>query len=259
MGMDLYSGTFTRYYARNWKTKLQQWAEENKFEFQTITPESNKVEDRRLSSEEIQANVEIWRDNLLNAIRSQLNTEVIPWQENNTAPYYTDKPDWTAFEALLLFIACKTYNEPLPDKIGKKMSFEDFEISKRAYEDLKLRWSLLSGTICWLPLDEYFVFEGELPLGEGHISTTACLLQELEKINEFGWNADEQTIKSWCETEGYIYADAPIVDLPGGIQAHPASNDYQWDTESLAKYAYSIFCQAAKFSSVNRVPILMDY
>ena len=29
MGLDIYAGTLTRYYSHNWKTAVQQWAEEN--------------------------------------------------------------------------------------------------------------------------------------------------------------------------------------------------------------------------------------
>ena len=32
-----------------------------------------------------------------------------PWQEDNEKPYYTDKPDWDAFGAMLLVAACRTY------------------------------------------------------------------------------------------------------------------------------------------------------
>lgn len=28
MGLDIYAGTLTRYYAQNWKSVTQQWAEE---------------------------------------------------------------------------------------------------------------------------------------------------------------------------------------------------------------------------------------
>lgn len=35
--------------------------------------------------------------------------------------------------------------------------------------------------------------------------------------------------------------------------------DAQYDTESLAKFAFSIFWKAAKFSLEERVPILMDF
>ena len=43
MGMDLYAGTLTRYYAHNWKTVGQQWAEENGYGFHRITPDGAPV------------------------------------------------------------------------------------------------------------------------------------------------------------------------------------------------------------------------
>ena len=33
MGLDIYAGTLTRYYSHNWKTVVQQWAEENGYAF----------------------------------------------------------------------------------------------------------------------------------------------------------------------------------------------------------------------------------
>ena len=36
MGLDLYAGTLTRYYGKNWKTATQQWAEANGMTYQKI-------------------------------------------------------------------------------------------------------------------------------------------------------------------------------------------------------------------------------
>ena len=36
MGLDIYAGTLTRYYSHNWKTIVQQWAEENGYTFNRI-------------------------------------------------------------------------------------------------------------------------------------------------------------------------------------------------------------------------------
>ena len=43
MGLDIYAGTLTRYYAHNWKSAVQQWAEENGYAFQKITPDGAEV------------------------------------------------------------------------------------------------------------------------------------------------------------------------------------------------------------------------
>ena len=37
MGLDIYAGTLTRYYSHNWKTVVQQWAEENGYSFKHRT------------------------------------------------------------------------------------------------------------------------------------------------------------------------------------------------------------------------------
>ena len=39
MGLDIYAGPLTRYYSHNWKTVVQQWAEENGYSFNRITPD----------------------------------------------------------------------------------------------------------------------------------------------------------------------------------------------------------------------------
>ena len=36
MGLDIYAGTLTRYYSHNWKTVVQQWAEEQGYSFNRI-------------------------------------------------------------------------------------------------------------------------------------------------------------------------------------------------------------------------------
>ena len=44
MGLDIYAGTLTRYYSHNWKTVVQQWAEENGWGFQKITPDGETAD-----------------------------------------------------------------------------------------------------------------------------------------------------------------------------------------------------------------------
>ena len=69
MGMDIYAGTLTRYYAQNWKTAAQQFAEENGWGYQRIMPEGTSQEEgEMLSPAEIQADMEQWRDGLLKAL-----------------------------------------------------------------------------------------------------------------------------------------------------------------------------------------------
>ena len=62
MGLDIYAGTLTRYYAHNWKSAVQQWAEENGYTFQKITPDGAAVDDEEeMSPAEVQDIVENWQ------------------------------------------------------------------------------------------------------------------------------------------------------------------------------------------------------
>ena len=47
MGLDIYAGTLTRYYSHNWKTVVQQWAEENGYSFNCITPDGEPAVPRQ--------------------------------------------------------------------------------------------------------------------------------------------------------------------------------------------------------------------
>ena len=74
MGLDIYAGTLTRYYSHNWKTVVQQWAEENGYTFNRITPDGEPADnEEELSPAEVQAAVEDWRDQILAANRPTLH------------------------------------------------------------------------------------------------------------------------------------------------------------------------------------------
>ena len=50
MGLDVYAGTLTRYYSRNWKTIVQQWGEANGYQVNLVR--QNEKEDEELASPE---------------------------------------------------------------------------------------------------------------------------------------------------------------------------------------------------------------
>ena len=116
------------------------------------------------------------------------------------------------------------------------------------------------GASHWIPLDYPFVIGARTPMGrEIVLSSTGALLRELEYINTLGWNADEKTIFEWNETEGYISGDTKTEQLSDKFKAFSQTEGGTYDTESLAKYAFSVFYKAVKFSKENNVPILMDF
>ena len=118
MGLDIYAGTLTRYYTDNWKSVTQQWAEANGYSFSRITPQGGKDKGGpQLSASEMEGIMKNWQNQILAALTSPERPAYEAWTEDNVSPYYTDKPDWDAFGALLLYAAARTYQEPL--QIGR--------------------------------------------------------------------------------------------------------------------------------------------
>lgn len=259
MGLDIYAGTLTRYYSHNWKTVVQQWAEKNGYGFSRVTPDGEAADEGETPSPaEVQAAVENWRDQILAAIAQPGQKPYAPWPEDNEKPYYTDKPDWDAFGAMLLAAACRTYGEPVPQTVEKGWDFGAHPLIARLAADKERVWSLFRGAALWLPLPDAFCFQAPLPAGDtAVIGTAGGLRKELEKLNELAWQADEDAILGWTETEGYPADGAVGADgqySKAGIPEHT-----QYDSQSLAKFAFSLFWRAVRFAEEQQTPILLDY
>lgn len=251
MGLDLYAGTFTRYYTRNWKTVVEAWAEANGVDFKRTETE----DEEKLSQEEVQEIVCAWRDEMLQAVTPE-NQLPETWEESNDKAYYTDKPDWDAFGAMLLVTAAHTYEETIPETLEKGWDFTEHPLIKRLAEDHEHVYSLFRSVMVWVPITKStMVFRGPMPTGnEVMIGTLGALEQELEHINEICWLAKEETILSWTETEGY--PAKTLKDVETGTEDGKKET---YSTESLAKFAFSIFWRAMKFAKENRTPVLFDY
>lgn len=89
------------------------------------------------------------------------------------------------------------------------------------------------------------------------IATLGGLRKELERLNGMAWQADEDTILRWSETEGYPVDGT--VGPDGQYSKADIPEHTQYDTDSLAKFAFSMFWQAMQFAEEQQVPILLDY
>lgn len=252
MGLDIYSGTFVRYYAKNWKTKTQQICEENGIQYNVVRANPEEHENQA-SVDIILEGVSNWQNQMIKMLAGHNINSFELWEENNSKAYYTDKPDWDALGALLLMTSAKVLDRSCPKEYEKGSDFHPYIYE--ATEKILSEWSLFLGAYHFIPQKECLMFKWVLANGkETLFATTANLKEELNSINKLLWNADEETILLWNTTEGY-----PLEGTINNGKAYLVKETHIYETESLAKFCFSILYQAVKFSDQNNVPIIFDY
>ena len=136
MGLDIYAGTLTRYYTHNWKTVTQVFAEANGMVFQTI----RQQQEENISVEELKGIVTQWKDAIIKGLG--LSPEPLWNEDYDITPYYTDKPDWDALNALLLYIAAKYMGKEVPKTVEKNFDVYNHPIVKEFIESKNFMASL---------------------------------------------------------------------------------------------------------------------
>lgn len=260
MGLDIYSGKLTRYYSRNWKNISQQLAEEKGYKCVMTDGDGNEigpVEDKA-EIDQIRETVIQWADNIAANINPPFTVPL--WDETIECDYYTDKPDWLAFGALVMLQACHYLNRPLPEFVENGWNVFEEPLVKEAVSK-KIANSLLADVYLWLPIPSDIIFVTAYPTGnEDSISTVSRLKQELDELNRHLWKADEATIFSWRNNKYYVPVTSKEPKLLFGfIRMKNKTPKEKYRTEDLAQCAYSMLYQAVRFAEKHQVPILLDY
>lgn len=208
MGLDIYAGTLTRYFTRNWKTHVQKMAEIKGYKCCLYHPkgELKPIEDPA-QIREIHHALCQWRDELGSTIQPNLPAPL--WDEDTDEEYFTDKPGWLAYSALVFLQACRYMKRDLPEYVDEDVILQKDPI----YEEAKkcdFPSSLLHEVELWIPYDDNFIcgplcFVSEDEEGF-YASTLKFLQEELEELNRNRWNADEATILSWRNDKYYVPA-----------------------------------------------------
>lgn len=236
MGLDIYVGSFTRYYAGDWELVTAQAARELGAKFQVIR--GDDPSDAIRDPEKIRPIVIEWRRRLSESLGNSLERP-LDWVEDSNAPYFTDKPAWDGYQALLLWAAYEEHPElripaDLPENISKDMAFvlSTSEHYKTHYP------ALLSDTQIWLPNDFSFVLKTPDCAGrEVMIASSSSLVQELDDLNKRTWNASEEEL-SKAAFEG-CENNVPL--------------------EVAARFALALFRRHAVLSVSHRLPMLLDW
>ncbi|MDX2146240.1 MAG: hypothetical protein SFZ23_01860 [Planctomycetota bacterium] len=231
MGLDLYAGTFTRYYLGDWQTVVQQ-----SFPGQ-VTVQRPPNPDRISDPIQISEIVAQWMKALSTGTGLTLD-----WDESLRRPYFTDKPAWDAFGALKIWAAhddqsldASAHDQPITIENWSK------DPSLTPYRDQpgSGRYPYItSDTEIWLPLSEPALFTGPDATGnERMFGEVGMLLAELELLNQRTWNASDEAAEQW-RRDGVEHA-SPL--------------------EPAARFGWAVTRCVAAHAVKHRLPLLLDY
>ncbi len=235
MGLDLYVGSLTRYYAGDWELVTQTAARELGLELQVIR--QHNPTDAIRDPEELRPIIIAWRNSLSESLADNLNGP-LDWDEADDSPYFTDKPTWDCYGDLLLWAAYDEQPHLLKPAPSVNDWGEDPAYKLSSDDRFPSLYSNLYGVELWLPCPFRFVFEAEDMGGNlTRVGSSVELARQLEALNERTWMADHDRLRNW-RRDGSEHG-APL--------------------ESGARFAFSVFHDLAKQSVEHRLPMRLDY
>jgi hypothetical protein len=243
MGLDVYVGPFSRYYAGAWETIVQQYGRESGLSVEIIRPQQPKAglfsrilglltgRERRADPA---AAVSSWMAGLS---RYSPAGKSFQWSDRPDGEYFTDKPAWDCYGALVLWAAydeAQTSTYPVTSQ-----HWDQDPIFTAAVANPSGRYRHLVGnTEIWLPGEFDPPFSGPTPSGETAVfGSNRRLLRELEELNQRTWQASASDLESW--RKGGAEHDGPF--------------------ETSAKFGFAVFHDLTAKSVGKRLPMKLDY
>jgi len=233
VGLDIYVGTLTRYYLDDWQTIIQQTATAAD-PVLLISPELRRIDD---DPRRVLDRVLAWRSALEDDLRNKGQLpEPFDWLEDRGRPYFTDKPGWDVFGALVLLAAYTDAGKPVPRQLpqdweGDPVLLEVFQSSTAAY------WSLYF-TELWFPVSDMVVFKAvTLRNKPVLVASVSWLRHHLTELNA-------RTLQGNAE------------DLAGWDRKGPTAGGSVLD---LARAGLAMTLRLAREAEKNDLPMLLDY
>jgi hypothetical protein len=235
MGLDVYVGTLTRYHAGEWETIVQQHSKTMGIETRVVRPGGDG---ESVPIAQVEEAVLRWRTTLATGLAPH-GAGPCDWPEGTSPPYFTDKPDWEGYSALLTWAAyaehpgrvrpLKTLSDWRGDEVVQLSQAKE---SPGTYDHLLLEAEL------WLPVDFEFTFAGPDVLGNSvQMASVDTLHRQLTALNEATWRADTKTISEWRRA-----------GLPDDK-----------DLERGAQAGFAMFYELCSQAKAERLPIRLDY
>jgi len=240
MAVDLYVGTLSRYYSGSWENVGQKWARENHVAYKIVRPADAEADGElpKLDPAAMQTAVTDWREVMIEGLGAHLQAP-LEWDESPETPYFTDRPHWDGYAALMILAACEENADiDIPETVPGNWSNHPALVRARSDEFAHTDYMHLLSPEMWLPGDFSFTFQFVDLAGRTiTIGSVERLLDHLRHLNERVYRATEEERLIWRQ------------------HCPPAGAPF----DQAARFGLGVFLDLAEQAAAHRLPIKLDY
>ncbi len=256
MAFEVYVGTRTRFYRRDWENVAQRMAREQGIQY-TMIYSGGKPEAPPPATDIRQA-VTGWCRALSGGLEVH-GCGPAQWDEGDQQPYFTDRPAWDGYSALLVWAAHAEHPDlPVPGEVPESW-VDDPAYVRSTVREYKSRFRTILEPQLWLPTEFPFVFDAPTIVSDdktciGSAFTLKLQLDELhaqtaEKLEQL--KSTRQTVPSSPKKAGLFGS------LLRGKKREP--DPPKAGLAKTAAFGLQLFRDLATKACEHRLPILLSF
>jgi hypothetical protein len=255
VAFDVFVGTMTRFYRRDWENVVQRMAREQGTPYKMIY--AGGEPEVPVPADEMREAVMDWCKGLSNALQSQ-GCGPVEWDEADERPYFTARPAWRGYSALLVWAAHAEHPDlPLPTEAPESWA-DDPAFQRSTVREFKSRYGTILEPQVWLPTKFPFVFGGPtLASEETCIGSVFTLKEQLDEL----YQQTAVHLQSLKDAEMSVTGPAKKQTFFKRLWSRKTTepSPAKPALAAVAKFGLSVFRDLAAKACEHRLPILLHY
>ena len=255
MGLDLYSGSLSKFYAREYETPQARFAKENNLPHQTLYAEGGGPLDREKAKQAIS----VFLKNLSEYF-VQSNGEFTSWDETKDL-YLTEQLHEECFKALQVMCLSAYRKEDFVGAFDDAEKIDSFLSMKSREEYFESGHAVLECQLFVPGIHDQCTPADDGIGGRVIMTTTSNLRQILDMMNSKIWGNNAQP-KKWFERgpvargkvmevkRGFLPWKKTVKEVDAVLPANPLMRN--------AEYAFGVFSTLLSFAEKHHLPIRQD-
>lgn len=256
MAFDVYVGTMTRFYRRDWENVVQRMSRTQGMQYKMIY--AGGAPEPPPPADDIRQAVAGWCRALSGGLKPH-GCGPVEWNEGDDQPYFTDRPAWDGYSALLVWAAHAEHRDlPLPAEVPESW-VDDPAFQLPTVREFKSRFRTILEPQLWLPTEFPFVFEAPTLVSEDKacIGSVFTLKQQLDDLHSQTAGQLEQ-LKVVPQVEPQA---ANRSSLFGGLlrRKHREPDPVKPGLAQTAEFGLQIFRNLTTHACQYRLPLLLHF